>query len=157
MIDAPQITQLVARHGAATRPRWEAEMETNASASTRPRAARIGSTILSVLPVLFLLFDAVLHLVRPAPVVEAFTRLGYAPSLSRPIGVLELVCLAAYVWPRTAVLGAILWTGYLGGATATQVRVGDPWFVFPVVLGILLWGGLYLRDGRLRVLIPFRS
>jgi len=115
-------------------------------------AGRISSAV----PVLMLLFSSVLKFVKPAPVVEGFARLGYPESLALGIGILELACTAVYVIPRTSVLGAILLTGYLGGATATHVRVGEPFFT-PVILGALVWGGLYLRDERLRALIPLRS
>ena len=117
---------------------------------------------LSVLPVLFLLFDAVFKLLRPTPVpvVEAFNKLGYPPTLAVTLGVLLLACLVVYMIPKTAVLGAILLTGYLGGAVATHVRVGDPLVshvLFPVYMGLFIWGGLYFRDERLRVLIPLRD
>jgi uncharacterized protein YndB with AHSA1/START domain len=112
--------------------------------------------ILSALPALMLLMSGVMKLVKPAPVVEGFTHLGYPESLALGIGILELVCTAVYVIPRTSVLGAILLTGYLGGATATHVRVGEPFYT-PVLLGVLLWGGLVLRDSRLRDLLPLRS
>ncbi len=111
--------------------------------------------IVSALPVLMLVLSGVMKLVKPAPVIEGFVRLGYSEDLAFGIGVLELACTLVYVLPRTAVLGAILLTGYLGGATATHVRVGDP-FLAPVLLGVLVWGGLYLRDGRLRALVPWR-
>ena len=113
--------------------------------------------VLSALPALFLLFDAVLKLVKPAPVVEATVALGYPQSVIRGLGIVLLACTILYVIPRTAVLGAILLTGYLGGAVATHVRVGDGAFpvVFPVILGALLWGGRYLRDERLRSLVPW--
>jgi hypothetical protein len=115
-----------------------------------------GGRILSALSVLFLLSDAGGHLVVPSAVVEAFNRLGYPTSLSRALGIIELVCLVAYVIPRTAILGAILLTGYLGGAVATHLRVRDPVFdtFFPIIFGVLAWAGLYLRDPRLRILIP---
>ena len=115
--------------------------------------------IISALPVLFLLFDGVAKLIKPAPVVEATVRLGYPESLIPGLGILLLVCTVVYVVPRTAVLGAILLTGYLGGATATHVRIGDPIFpiLFPSIVGVLIWGGLFLRDKRLRELIPLRS
>ena len=116
--------------------------------------------ILSGLAVLFLLFDAVLKLIKIPPVVEGFARLGYPPNLSVPIGIALLFSVLVYVVPRTSVLGAILLTGYLGGAVATHVRVGDPLFshvLFPCYVGILIWGGLYLREDRLRALIPLRS
>lgn len=113
--------------------------------------------ILSALSILFLLFDAVGHLVVPSQVVEAFNRLGYPIGLSRALGIIELICMAVYVIPRTAIFGAILLTGYLGGAVATHLRVRDPLFdtIFPIIFGVLVWAGLYLRDPRLRALIPF--
>ena len=116
--------------------------------------------IVSAVPVLFLLFDSVIKLMKIDPVVESFARLGYPESVAIPIGILELVCLALYVFPRTSVLGAILLTGHLGGAVATHVRIGDPLFthvLFPIYVGALLWAGLYLRDDRLRALVPLRS
>jgi DoxX-like family len=93
-------------------------------------------------------------------VVEAFNQLGYPVSLAPAIGILELACVVIYVIPRTAVLGAILLTGFLGGAVAIHVRVGDPLFthtLFPIYVGVLVWGGLFLREARLRALIPLRS
>jgi hypothetical protein len=112
--------------------------------------------ILVALSALFLLFDAAGHLIVPAAVVEAFNRLGYPLSLSSVLAIVELVCLIVYVIPRTAILGAILLTGYLGGAVATHLRVHDPLFdtLFPIIFGGMVWAGLYLRDQRLRVLIP---
>jgi hypothetical protein len=94
------------------------------------------------------------------PVVESFGRLGYPVSVSVGIGLLELVCLVLYVIPRTSVLGAILLTGYLGGAVATHVRVGSPMLthvLFPIYVAALVWGGLFLREARLRALVPLRS
>ena len=112
--------------------------------------------IISALVVLFLLFDAVTKLMKIAPVLEAFTRLGYSLSLAVPIGVVLLVCTIVYAIPPTSVLGAILLTAYLGGATVTQVRAGQP-FYFPIIFGVLVWGGLYLGENRLHALIPLRS
>ena len=111
--------------------------------------------ILSVLPVLLLLFSGGMKLVKPASVVEGFVRLGYPESLALGIGIVELACAVVYVIPQTSVLGAILLTGYLGGATATHVRIGEPFFM-PIVLGVLIWGGLFLREDRLRALLPLR-
>ena len=107
---------------------------------------------------LFLLLDAVTHLATPAPVVQAFAQLGYPLSLATTIGMVETVCVLLYVIPRTSVLGAILLTGYLGGAVATQLRIGQPLFetVFPVILGALVWAGPFLIDERLRAVIPLR-
>ena len=115
--------------------------------------------IISALPVLFLVFDAVIKVILLGPVVDSFAELGYPASLALGIGILELVCIAVYVIPRTSVLGAILLTGYLGGAVASHMRVGSPVFsvVFPVIIGALIWGGLFLRDDRLHALIPLKN
>ena len=114
--------------------------------------------VLSALPALFLLFDAVMKLAKPAFVVEATVKLGYPETVIIALGILLLTCTIIYLIPRSAVLGAILLTGYLGGAVATHVRAGQGWFeiLFPVIFGILLWGGLALREARLRELVPFR-
>jgi hypothetical protein len=116
--------------------------------------------ILSALAVLFLLFDGVIKLMHIAPVVQSFVQLGVPDRLAFGIGLLELVCVLLYVMPRTSVLGAILLTGYLGGAIVLHLRVGDPLFshvLFPVYVGALIWGGLFLREDRLRALVPLRS
>ena len=113
--------------------------------------------VVSALPVLLLLFSGVMKLMKPASVVEGFARYGYAEHLILILGLLEIGCTILYLIPRTAVLGAILVTAYLGGATATNVRVADPSFLVTVALGILAWVGLYLRDERLRDLVPFRN
>lgn len=111
--------------------------------------------ILSALAILFLAMDTVIKVLNLAPAVEATTQLGYSARLVATIGVIELVCLLVYTIPRTAVLGAILLTGYLGGAIATQVRAGSSLFsiVFPMIIGALVWGGLFLRNERLRALL----
>jgi hypothetical protein len=116
--------------------------------------------IISGLVVLFMLFDSIIHIMKPAPVLQAFVRLGFPERLSLVIGIILLVCVVLYVIPRTSVLGAILLTGYLGGAVVTNLRAGSSLFgetLFPVYFGMLVWGGLYLRDARLRALIPLRS
>jgi hypothetical protein len=115
--------------------------------------------IVSALPVLMLLFSGVMKLVKPAPVVEATVQLGYPEGVILGLGVVLLACTVVYLIPRTSVLGAILLTGYLGGAVATHVRVGEGLFpvLFPVLVGALLWGGLVLRDAGLRALLPVRS
>lgn len=116
------------------------------------RAGRIASA----LPVAFLLFDAGIKLAVVEPVVEGMAQLGYPAGLARPIGLLLLACVAVYVVPRTSFLGALLLTGYLGGAVATHVRVGNPFFthtLFPVYVAVLLWGGLVLRDPLLRAVV----
>jgi len=121
------------------------------------RSARRAGVIVSALPVLFLAVDMAGKLLRITPAVEGTVQLGYKADVLVPLGLLQLACLALYLWPRTAVLGAILWTGYLGGAVATHVRLGNPWLthiLFPVFVGGLLWLGLWLRDARLRALVP---
>jgi hypothetical protein len=112
--------------------------------------------IVGALPVLMLLFSGVMKLVKPPAVSEGFVHLGYPDSLALGLGIVELACTVLYIIPRTAVLGAILLTGYLGGAVATHLRIGEP-FIGPFIFGVLLWAGLYLRDRRLRALIPLRS
>ena len=111
--------------------------------------------ILNILPVLMLVMSAVMKFARPAAVTEGFEKLGWPQRYAVGLGVLELACTVVFLIPRTAVLGAILMTGYLGGATATHVRIGDPWFT-PVILGILIWLGIYVREPRLRALAPWR-
>jgi len=115
--------------------------------------------IMTALVVLFLLMDGVMKLIKPAPVVEATVGLGYPEAVIVPLGIILLFCTVLYAIPQTSVLGAILLTGYLGGAVATHVRVGNPLFthmLVPVYLGLLIWGGLYLRDDRVRELIPIK-
>lgn len=134
-------------------------MNLNTQAAAVSRRALWSARILSALVALFLLFDAVGHMVKPAPVVDAFARLGYPLSASLGIGIVELLCLVVYVIPKTEVLGAVLLTGVLGGAVATHLRVGSPPFeayIFPLLVGLLVWGGIWLRDLRLRALFPFR-
>ncbi len=112
--------------------------------------------ILSAVPVLMLLFSAGMKFAKPAAVVEEFARLGYGEHLALWLGIVEIACTVVYVIPQTSVLGAILLTGYLGGATATHVRIGDPLFFPPILFGVVLWLGLFLRDARLRALVPWR-
>ena len=133
----------------------QAGTETAPVSKRRHRAGEI----LSGIAVLFLLFDSIIKVMVIAPVEASFTQLGYPVSVSRGIGLLQLVCLAVYVIPRTSILGAVLLTGYLGGAVATHVRVGSPLFthiLFPIYVAVLLWGGLFLRDDRVRALIAPR-
>jgi hypothetical protein len=117
------------------------------------RSARWAGRVVSALVVAFLAFDGITKAMMVEPVVEATTQLGYPEGSVFGIGLTLLVCTALYAVPRTAILGAILLTGYLGGAVATQVRVEDPWFLFPAFIGVLAWGGLFLRDGRVRTLV----
>jgi hypothetical protein len=121
--------------------------------------ARWAGLVMSGLVIAFLLFDSVIKLVPLSIVTETMAELGYPPGLERGLGVLTLVCVLLYAVPRTAVLGAILLTGLFGGAMATHLRIGSPLFshlLFGLYLGLMVWGGLYLRDARLRALIPFR-
>jgi DoxX-like family len=113
---------------------------------------------LSALPVLFMLMSAALKLAHPPQVVESFThQFGYSERALLPLAIIEICCALLYAIPRTAVLGAVLVTGFLGGAIATHVRIGDPGFVTGLALGIIAWGGLFFRDPRLRALLPLRT
>ena len=115
---------------------------------------------LSGFAILFLTIDGAMKLAGPAVVVEAQEKLGYPGSATFGLGVLLLACTALYAMPRTSVLGAILLTGYLGGAIASQLRIGEPWLshiLFGVYVGLFVWGGLYLRSEALRALIPVRQ
>jgi DoxX-like family len=120
---------------------------------------RIAAYVLTTVVALFLTFDTVLKVLQLGPAVKATTDLGYPTATLLPLGIVELVCLALYLVPQTSVLGAILLTGYLGGAIATHVRAGSPMFshtLFPLYVALMLWGGLYLREPRLAELLPFR-
>jgi DoxX-like family len=133
-------------------------MQTVAQTTSVSKKALWAGRIISWLPALFLLVDAVFKLIKPAPVVEATVRLGYPEGLIVGLGIVLLLCTILYLIPITSVSGAILLTGYLGGAVATHVRVGESLFsiIFPIIFGVLLWFGLYLRNPRLRSLIPLR-
>jgi hypothetical protein len=123
------------------------------------KARRRAGAIMATLAILFLLVDAMGKLLKLAPYVRGTTELGYPETAVLTIGIIELACLVAYVAPPTSVLGAILLTGYLGGAVATHVRLGSPLLthtLFPVYVALLVWGGLYLREQRLPALIPLR-
>jgi hypothetical protein len=111
--------------------------------------------VLGALATAFLLFDGAIKLTDMAPVRDSFTRLGYSTDAAVGIGLLELACTALYALPRTSIAGAVLLTGFLGGATTTHLRVGDPYW-FPILMGALLWGGLFLRDSRVAVLLASR-
>ena len=122
--------------------------------------SRTAGIVCTTLAALFLAFDTTLKVLRLDAAVEGTTSLGYPAGTVLLIGIIELVCLALYLVPRTAVLGALLMTGYLGGAVATHVRISSPLLthtLFPVYVALLVWGGLYLRDPRLRALVPLRS
>jgi hypothetical protein len=133
--------------------------------STNSQSDSISKTMLwtgwgmSGVTVLFMLFDGISKLALQRQVVEATTKIGYPEDVIRPLGIVILICTILYAIPRTAILGAILLTGFLGGAVASKVRLEDPLFgsiLFGVYFGILAWGGLYLRDGELRALLPWR-
>ena len=115
--------------------------------------------ILTIVTVLFMLFDITGHFVKPAPVIDAFARLGIPISLSVAIGIILLICIILYAIPRTAILGALLLTGYLGGAVSIHLRAESSLFetTFPILLGILAWAGIYLREDHLRAFIPLRN
>ena len=119
--------------------------------------AVLAGKVISGLAGLALLLSAGAKLSQQKGVIDAFTvQFGYPAGTILPIGVVELICVILYAVPRTSILGAILMTGYLGGAVATHVRVGDVW-VAPFAIGVLAWFGLFLRDARIRALIPMRS
>lgn len=133
-----------------------AGVRAGASASRRLWAGRL----MTAFPALFLLVDGVMKFLDIPQAAAGMTQLGWSPSLAPTLGVVLLGCLALYIAPRTAVLGAVLLTGYLGGAVATQVRVGNPILshvLFPVYVAVMLWGGLWFRDARLRALLPLRG
>ena len=120
----------------------------------------VAGPITAGLAVAFLIFDSVGKLLRVQPVIDGTRQLGYPQAVVFGLGVTLLVCVLVYLIPRTSVLGAVLLTGYLGGAVATHVRVGNPLFthvLFPIYVAALLWGGLVLRDARLRALLPWRD
>src|SRR5580704_3266882 len=131
---------------------------TQSVASAVPTSKKMlwAGRVISAIPVLLMVLSAVMKLIKAAPVVQGFPKYGYPESQIVIIGVLELLSCIVYLIPSTAVLGAILMTAYLGGATATNVRVGDPSYIMTVLLGVFVWGGLFFRDARVRALIPFR-
>lgn len=130
-------------------------MDTANAAAGRGKLFWIG-WVLSILPCLLLLMSASMKFIRPAGFDEGLQHLGWSADRMSIIGIIEIACTALYLIPKTAVLGAILLAAYLGGAVATHVRVGDP-FIVPVLLGVALWLGLWMRDARLRELTPLRS
>ena len=148
---------------ATTKNQDRSQISADVAASAIPRGgANKGmlwtGRILSILAILFLLFDASGKFMMSSPVVAAFARLGISTSLGTSIGVLLLTFTVLYAIPRTAVLGAVLLTGYLGGAVAIQMRAGSPTFetVFPVIVGVVAWAGIYLRECGLRRIFPVR-
>ena len=126
--------------------------------TTTPKTIWIGR-ILSALAILFLSFDTIIKVLRLPVAIEGTTQLGYPESTVFIIGLIQLACLVLYVVPQTSVFGAILFTGYLGGAIATHLRIGSPLFthiLFPIYVAVLIWGGLYARGPRLRAMVPIR-
>jgi hypothetical protein len=141
---------------------WSKAMEENKMQSTNQPASVSkkqlwAGRIISAILVLLLVFSGVMKLMKPPSVMQGFAHFGYPENLIVIIALLEIACTVVYAIPRTAVLGAILLTGYLGGATATNVRVGDPSYMMTIILGVLIWVGLYLRDERLHSLVPLKS
>ena len=135
---------------------WCEFMQSDTQTAAVSRSSLWAGRVISAVVVMFLLFDAIIKLMRVPAALEGTARLGFSESVVLPLGMVLLACVALYAIPRTSILGAILLTGYLGGAVASNVRVGNPLFgyiLFPVYVGVLLWLGLYLRDVRLRILI----
>jgi len=128
-------------------------MDSNSTPVTPSKGILWTGRIMSTLPVLMLLFSATMKFSGSPDLAKGFEHLGWKIQLAPSLGVLELVCTVLYAIPRTSVLGAILLTAYLGGATAAHARVGDP-FVSTIIVGVVLWGGLFLRNPRLRALLP---
>lgn len=128
-------------------------MSTDTTPTTKSKKLYWAGWLMSVLPALMLLMSSAMKLMQPPMVVEGFAKQGFPEGIAVPLGILELVITLLYLVPRTSVLGAILLTGYLGGAVVTHVRLSEP-YAIPIVLGVLLWGGLFLRDPRVRALIP---
>lgn len=130
----------------------------NATSVTTAKPTLWAGRVISALAILFLIFDCVVKVMEMPQAVEPTVRFGFAASFVRTLGIIELACLVLYIIPPTSVLGAILMTGYLGGALATQVRAGGDTFsiVFPLIIGALVWGGLYLRNSQLRALVPLQ-
>ena len=134
-------------------------MSTDSIPATTSKTQRRVGWGLTTLTILFMLFDAAGKLALEPHVVEATTKIGYPVGAIRPIGVIALLCTLLYAIPRTAILGAVLMTGFCGGAVASKVRIEDPLFssvLFGVYFGLIAWGGLYLRDDALRRLFPIR-
>jgi hypothetical protein len=132
------------------------QMQSMTQAAPVSKAAQWTGWVLSAIPVLMILMASLMKLVKAAAVVEAMARAGIPENLIVPVGVIELICIVIYLIPSTSILGAILMTGLLGGATMTGLRAGDPSFPMPIVMGVLAWAGLWLREPRLKLLIPLR-
>lgn len=134
-------------------------MSTTAQVAAVSKKAIWIGRVISTLIVLFMLMDGVMKVMAPPAVVKGFAESGWPIHFAVPLGIIiVLVCTAIYAIPRASILGAILLTGWLGGATATMLRMGDPWFesIAPVIFGMLVWLGIFLREDRLRALIPLK-
>lgn len=116
----------------------------------------IGWILTAAIAAMLIFMSGIFKILQPQEVKDGFSHLGWDLELAMPLAAVEIACALIYLIPRTAVLGAVLLTGYIGGAIATHVRIGDA-FVIPVVLGLVIWGALYLREPRLRALLPLRS
>jgi hypothetical protein len=135
-------------------------MQTATDIATPSKSRLWTGRALSILAILFLLFDGIMKLVRPLPVTQAMTQLGFPQDLSVPIGVILLLCTALYAIPSTSVLGAVLLTGYLGGAVVSQLRIGASLFgstLFPIYFAVLMWASVCLLEPRLRAVFPVRN
>ena len=135
-------------------------MESNTATTQASRGRLWTARVLSGIAILFMLFDATIHLMVIQPVVDSFNQLGYPVDLAVTLGIIELACLVLYVVPRSSIFGAILLTGYLGGAIAIQLRIHAQVLsttLFPVYVGVMVWGGIYLRDDLLSRIIPYRK
>jgi hypothetical protein len=135
-------------------------MQTATDIATPSKSRLWTGRILRILTILFLLFDGIMKLVRPLPVTQAMTQLGFPQNLSVPIGIILLLCTALYATPSTSVLGAVLLTGYLGGAVVSQLRIGASLFgstLFPIYFAVLMWASVYLLEPRLRAIFPIRN
>jgi DoxX-like family len=128
-----------------------------AGALAAPKASKSvwAGRVISGIVVIFLIAGSTFGLIKHAEMAPEMARMGFAASLGIKISITCIICTLIYAFPRTAVLGAILLTGYFGGATLTHIRIGEPFF-FPILVAVLTWGGLFLRDERLRALIPLR-
>lgn len=133
-------------------------MSTTAQVVAISKKAIWTGRVISTLVVLFMLMDGVMKVMTPPAVVKGFAQSGWPIHFAVPLGIIALVCTLIYAIPRTSILGAILLTGWLGGAVASQMRMGNPAFetTFPIIFGILVWLGLFLREDRLRALIPLK-
>ena len=131
--------------------------ENPAPSSKTSKGMMITGWVLTLLPALFMLSGAIFGLIKGDEMADDIRKMGYDPQMMPKIIAVEICCVILYLIPQTTVLGAILLTGFLGGATATHVRIHDAGFFFPVLFGIIIWFGVYFRDARLRALVPLRQ